>query len=39
MSVGAGVERDFISENVVKIHDYDFMSALKNGKKVDGVLN
>ena len=34
-----GVERNFISENIGKIHEYDFMSALKNGKKINGILN
>ena len=34
-----GVERNFINENIGKIQEYDFMSALKNGKKINGVLN
>ena len=33
-NMSVGIERDFISENVGKIHEYDFMSAIKNGKKI-----
>jgi len=38
-NMSVGIERDFISENVGKIHEYDFMSAIKNGKKINGILN
>ena len=38
-NLSLGHERDFINENIGKIKEYDFMTALKHGKKINGILH